>query len=554
MPTGETGHNRRGFLPLFLFLAAAVLSAYSPVFKAGYTNWDDPAYTYENASVQAVSAANLKTIFCSFKNSQYYPVSELSFLFENALFGERAVVHHAGNLLLHCLNAWLVFIFLYSFSKKRNLSFIAALLWAVHPVNVESVAWIAERKQALYAFFYLAALTAYWLNLETGDRKPYLTALALFILSLASKPAAVTFPLALLLLEAGRACHDLPKIARRTAPFFAGAALFTAISVWGQSSGGKILPAQTPALFSFYLLKALAPFNLSAIYPYWEMLAVFRTNAVLYTLPALAFTAAFIFAYRRNRPAAWGLAFFTLHILPHISLLTIGNMIAADRFLYLPAVGLIYALLETADAFTPAGRAKGAGLVLAAALAVLLGAATFERTKVWTSSLTLWADTLEKFPLEPVANINIAEVLARAGRGGEAEAHYLTILKTNPGHKDALYSLGTLYGMDGRCASALPLLERALALDPANGPGWNNLGLAQQTLGRRAEARKAFLMATAVRPDYAPAYANLAANEAAQGRCAAAKIHYQQARRLGSPASPLPANCAQSGAGGVNRR
>ncbi|PIU20614.1 MAG: hypothetical protein COT18_01355, partial [Elusimicrobia bacterium CG08_land_8_20_14_0_20_59_10] len=343
--------------------------------------------------------------------------------------------------------------------------------------------------------------------------------------------------------------HSLPEIARRTAPFFAAAAVFTAISVWGQTSGGKILPAQAPALFSFYLLKVLAPFNLSAVYPYWEMLAVFKANVILYALPALAFAAAFIFAYERNRPAAWGLAWFALHILPHVSLLTIGNMIAADRFLYLPALGLIYALFETADALTPSARAKRAGLVLAAALAVLSGAATFKRAEVWTSSLTLWADTLKKFPSELTAHLNIAEALAKAGRPGEAEAHYLAILRIDPGHKDALYSLGTLYAVGGRCALALPLLERALALDPSNGPGWNNLGLVQQALDRRAQARKAFLMATAVSPDYAKAYANLAAAEAAAGDCAAADTHYQEARRLGYPASPPPAKCGKSGAG-----
>lgn len=549
MTTGATGSNLSGRLPLFLLLAAAVLLAYRPVFRAGYTNWDDPAYTYGNASIQSVSAANLKTIFFSFKDRQYSPVSELSLLAENALFGEKAAAHHAGNLLLHCLNAWLVFVFLSAFSKKRGLAFAAALLWALHPVNVESVAWLAERKQVLYAFFYLAALTAYLRNLETGEKGLYLAALGLFAASLASKPAAVTLPLALLLLEARGGRRGLREIARRTAPFFAAAAVFTAISVWGQTSGGKILAARAPALFSFYLLKTLAPSGLSAIYPYREMLAVFKADLLLYTLPALAFAAAFIFAYKRNRPAAWGLAWFALHILPHVSLLPVGSVIAADRFLYLPAAGLIYALLEAAGALSLSARAKAAGLALAAALAVVSGAATFKRAGVWTSSLTLWTDTLEKFPSEPAAHLNLAEALAKAGRAGEAEDHYLAILKADPGHNKALYSLGTLYAVGGRCAAALPLLERALVLDPANGSGWNNLGLVQLELGRRARARKSFLMATAVRPGYAQAYANLAAAEAADGNCAAAKAHYRQARRLGSPPSAPPANCAWSGEG-----
>jgi len=550
MTTGATGQKGYGCLPLFLLLAAAVILVYSPVFKAGYTNWDDPPYTYENASVQSVSAANLKTIFCSFKNSQYYPASELSFLAENALFGENAAVHHSVNLILHCLNAWLVFTFLYAFSKKRGLAFAAACLWALHPANVESVAWIAERKQVLYAFFYLSALMLYMRNLESGGRRTYLAALGLCLASLASKPAAVTLPLALLLLEARHGNNGLMKITRRTAPFFACAALFTAIAVWGQTSGGNILPAKAVALFSFYILKVIAPAGLSAVYPYWEMLAVFKADAALYTLPALAFAAALIFAYQRNKPAAWGLAWFALHILPHVSLLTIGNMIAADRFLYLPAIGLIYALSEAAAAVATSARAKTAGLALAAALLIFSGATTFKRAGVWTSSLTLWTDTLEKFPLEPVANMNMAEALIKAGRPAEAEDHYLTVLRTDPVNRDALYNLGTLYARGGRYAAALPLLKSALAVFPENAQGWNNLGLVQRNLDHRAEARKAFLMATAVKPDYAQAYANLADLETLSGDCVAATNHFLQARRLGSPAAP-PKSCGTGGKRGV---
>jgi tetratricopeptide (TPR) repeat protein len=538
MTTGATKKSGSGFLPLALLAAAAFL-AYSPVLKADYTNWDDPAYTYENASIQSFSAANLKAIFGSIQNCQYLPVSTFSFLLENTLFGEKAAVHHAVNLLLHCLNACLAFIFLHSFSGKKKLSFAAALLWTLHPANVESVAWIAERKNVLYAFFYLAALISYQQNLLTGGRLFYAAALGLCIAAMGAKPAAVTLPLALLLLEASRGNGAIRAIALRTAPFFAAAACFTAISVWAQSASGKILPAQAPALFSFYILKTLAPVELSAMYPYNAMLNVFKARPALYALPALAFAAAFYWACKRNKRAAWGMAFFTLHILPYVSLIPVGSVIAADRFLYMPALGFIYALLEAASGLAPnSARARNILLVSAAALSLLSGAAVFQRSRVWTSDLALWTDTTGKFPLDIAANLNLAQALIKAGRPGEAAARYEIVLRHDASNVKALYNLGTLHGLAGRYAPARALLKRALALDPENGPAWNNLGLLDQNQGHRSSALKAFLTATAVDPDYAPAYVNLSAGEAGAGRCAAAQAHYLQALRLGFRDAP----------------
>ncbi|MBU2574954.1 MAG: tetratricopeptide repeat protein [Elusimicrobia bacterium] len=528
------GQGKAGFFLLCLALAGAVITAYSPVFRAGYTNWDDPAYTFENRSVQGVSPANLKAIFTDFGMANYNPLTGLSFAVENAVFGERALTHHAVNLILHALNAALVFALLSLLFAKKRLAFAAALIWALHPANVESAAWIAERKNLLYAFFYLAALIAYWRHLEARGRKYYFFALGLFILALGSKAAAVTLPLALLLIEAFRGAPGPAAAAKRTAPFFAAALLFTALAVMAQSSGGRILTARGPALLSFYLLKAVLPCGLSAVYPYEEMLSAFKAGALLYLLPALTFIAVFWAACRNNRPAAWGLAFFAVHILPFISLIPVGGIIAADRYLYLPAIGLIWALLSIAQAALPSSPpARNLAFAAVAALALIAGTATLERTKVWTSSLTLWTDTLDKFPDDRTANLNMAHALLEQGGRQRAAEHYLKVLRADPAHADALYNLGTLYGLTGRYKEALDLLGKAVSVNPKNELAWNSLGLVFQGQKLHKDAQKAFKMATAANPSYAPAYANLAETEAALGDCRAARAHYSAALSLG---------------------
>lgn len=540
----NAGRGNAGFLFLCLALAGAVLASYSPVFRAGYTNWDDPSYTFHNRSVQELSAANLKAIFTDVSLANYHPLTVLSFAADNALFGERAGAHHAVNLLLHALNAALVFALLTLLSGARLPAFAAALIWALHPANVESVAWIAERKNLLYSFFYLAALIAYMRHLADGGRGRYLAALALFLLALCSKAAAVTLPLALLLAEAHSGEKLTADSLKRTLPFFAAAALFTALAVAVQSSGGRILTARAPALLSFYLLKAVLPINLSAVYPYGELLAAFKNSQLFYLLPALAFAALF-WAVRRRRDAAWGLAFFAVHLLPFISLIPVGGIIAADRYLYLPAIGLVWALLSLARALLPASPAgRNLALAGAAALALAAGAATLERARVWTSSMALWTDTLAKFPQDITANLNMGHALLERGDRRQAIEYYLKVLGREPAQAEALYNLGTLYGVDGRDKEALDLLGRAVSANPGNALAWNNLGLVLYGQKLRGDAQKAFNMSAAADPSYAPAYANLAEIEADLGDCPAARKHYSEALALGFPPAAAPMkNC-----------
>ncbi len=503
---------RRRALLLFLLLTP-LFSVYRPILRAGYTNWDDPDYTINNPLVRDFTLHNLAHAFSAPRLVNYIPLTDLSLAVDSAVFGEKATTHHAVNLLFHAFNAVLVFLLLAALLGSDLAALGGALLWALHPVNVESAAWIAERKNLLYAFFYLAALLAY-LRLKTGWNRTALVSV-LFLLSLLSKASAVTLPLALLALDwrFGRAL-DRNNLLEKGAML--GAALvFTLLTAAAQGGNGALLPAPFPGLFSFYLEKAFWPAGLSALYPYAETLASLKRHAALYALPALAFGAALTWTVKKEKTAAFGLLFFLVNIMPFALLVPIGPSLGADRYLYLALAGLIIAIFSAGAPLAAGkyGRAGAAGLCLACVCAA--GTLTAARLKTWQSSETLWSDVLAKYPRAEVANQNMAQALLEKGDWPRAQEYLERALAAGPANAEALYNLGTALARSGHYAQALPLLERSILINPDLAQAWNNLGLVFLRLDRRAEAVKAFLMASEIDPSFAPAKVNLSAARAA---------------------------------------
>lgn len=495
-------------------LLLALLAVYYPALRAGYTAWDDPAYTFEAPLSKHFTARGAAAAFTAFRVGHYHPLTDVAMGAEAAVFGEKAAVRHAGSLLLHGVNAVLLFLLLSGLLGSPLAALAGALLWALLPVHVEAAAWIAERKTLLYACFSLGALLCYLKRLRGGRAGWLWGAAGLFALSLLSKATAVTLPLFMLALDWRFARPLDRKNLIEKAWFFALAGAFTLAAAAAQGGQGELLAGNFPALFSFYLAKTLWPAGLSALYPYRETLAALRLHPLLWSLPAAAFAAALTWAVKKEKDAALGLLFFLVGILPFALIVPTGPALAADRYLYLPAAGLVLAACALALRL-PAGRWRSPALAALFLAAVLPAAAlTRARVTVWLSGETLWEDAVKKYPRSEVANQNLAEALLEKGDWPRAGAHLKLALEANPDNQEALYNLGSALARAGRPAEALPPLERALRLNPANAPAWNNLGLALTRLDRRGEAEKAFLMALAVDPGYAPALANLAAARA----------------------------------------
>ncbi|MBI5743876.1 MAG: tetratricopeptide repeat protein [Elusimicrobia bacterium] len=503
---------RRRLLLLTLLLLP-VTAVYLPVFEAGYTNWDDPYLTYNNPLVKDLGSAELARAFTAPRLGNYHPLADLSLALESAALGERAAVHHAGNLLLHLANSALVFLLLAALLGADLPALAGALLWALHPAQAESAAWLAERKNLLYAFFYFSALLAY-LRARAGGRRTALTA-GLFLAALFSKGTAVTLPLALLALDwkEGRPLDRANLLEKAGLLALAGA--FTAVAAAAQAARGTLLPASFTGLFSFYAMKAAWPAGLSALYPYKATLAAIKAAPLRYSLPAAIFAGALGLAVRRGaRTAAFGLLFFFVNILPFTLLIPIGPALAADRYLYLPLAGLAAALLAAlAPAWRSARPVKLAAGCLLAALIFAEAALAAGRVKIWRSSETLWNSVLAASPSDEIANLNLAQALLERGDLARALPRLQAALEANPSNADALYNLGTALARAGRPAEALAPLRKAAFLKPESAPAWNNRGLASLAAGRRAEAHKAFLMALETDPAYAPARGNLAALE-----------------------------------------
>lgn len=508
-------------MPLFLLAAAA----YYPALKAGYLNWDDTDCVIGNPLAKNFSAAGLKEVFTQPRSTNYHPLTDISLGAESAAFGEHAPAHHAGSLLLHALNALLLFLIIFSLMGNPWAAFCAALLWAVHPAQAESVCWLSERKNLLYSFFYFAAVLAYLRHARAPGRFTLPAVFGLFLASLLSKASAVTFPFALLLLDVYLKKPFNRRSLAEKAAFFLVAGAFTAVSSVAQAQNGHILTASPVPLFSFYILKTIWPFNLSALYPYAETAKLFASHRILYLAPATAFAAVLWTALKKNQLAAFGLFFFLFNLLPFLLLVPVGPSLAADRYLYMPLAGLVIA---AAAGMRAAGTSRriGKSLILASlAVCLAFSIATASRASVWNSSMSFWMDLAGRYPDNEVVLLNLADANLTAGRPDKAEALFSVILRTSPRNHKALYDLGTLYALTGRYSAAETLLKQALILKPDNAPAWNNLGRVQLKLGRTKEAVKAFLVSTAVDPGYAPAYGNLSEAETALGMTAEADQH-----------------------------
>jgi hypothetical protein len=363
-----------------LLLAIACLVVFAPAYTAGIINWDDDIYLRVPVS-QRVSPAILDT----YVMGNYHPLTIFTYAIEQQAFGRKPIVLHATNVALHAVTAILVFMLLQQLTASSFPAFAGALLWAIHPLRVESVVWISERKDVLCGLFYVAALIAY-------VRNRYWLTFALFILALLSKGTAVSLPVVLLLIDfvERRRVKWIEKV-----PFFALSVLFGAIGFFGQRATGSAVERAGVTFSSiekmalscrailFYLGKVLLPINLSAFYP-WP-----KTVVSADWLAVLLVVVIGLIAVRLGRPFAFAFLFFLATIAVTLPQFPFGWTMTADRYTYIPSIGVAYlVVLAVKPRFWP----------VIALIAALLGAAAFQRARVWHDSVSLWTSVIDLDP------------------------------------------------------------------------------------------------------------------------------------------------------------
>lgn len=484
--------------------------AMSPCLNNGFINWDETRYITRNPKIQFLSAGSVAKLFSEPDLGMYAPLTSLSYALDYRAAGLTPKRYHTTNLLLHLADTALVLFLARLLLAGVYAPFAVALLFGIHPAHVESVAWAAERKDVLYAFFYLASFILYLLR--TGRAWAYPLSLLLFLCALLSKPMAVTLPLVLLLADYLKEGELRLRQLKDKAPYFILAALFSAIQLapgGGQPAwywpGRVISPLYN---LGFYIYTLLWPFNLSAMY-----VTAPGGKAGLYAIAAIAAVLVLLLVrfFRKDREIVFGAAFFATVLLPVLQFLPFGPIISADHYTYVSSIGF-FLLLAVAGrrAWAAAGPRGRAGLGACAVIAAFtLTAAARARCAVWENGITLWRDTLEKQPAAAPALVNLCGAYLQYDLKPEARACLRRAIETYPEDKNSYYNLGFLEAGEGDLTAAESLFLKTIELEPCHAPALSSLGNIRLVEGRGAEAGKYYRRALACDKDYSPARQNL---------------------------------------------
>ena len=507
--------KRRNADPLFaVLLFLGTLTVYSPTLKNGFVNYDDPAYVTENPQVmQGLTLDSVKWAFRSTAEANWHPLSWISHMLDVRWFGLRPEGHHAQSIFWHAVNVVLLFILLAKATGFAGRSAVVAGLFAVHPLNVEAVAWVAERKTVLCTFFFLLTLAAYgWYAKRPGVGRYALVAF-LFAMSLMSKPTAITLPLVLLLIDFWplerfpRA--SLSRLVTEKIPLFLMSIASAAITIYAQRVGGAVgLMAALPpgmrvknAIYSYFLYieKAIYPSNLAVFHPHPEgTLEIRKVLASAVVLIAIT-TLFWILRSRRYLVAGWG--WFLVSLVPMIGIVQVGRQGWADRYAYVPLWGLFVIGVWLASEGAARISLSRTGQV-AIATAVLLGysAATYIQIGYWKNSYSLFSHAIQVTNANSIAEGNLGSALMEMGRPDLAVAHLQRALQITPSMAIAHYDLGTLLHHANQLPEARQ--EYQLAVKYASdqreaAQAHNNLGVLFNQLGEKDEALAQFNQAIA---------------------------------------------------------
>ncbi len=491
---------------LFIILAYASILSFYPALSADFLNLDDTAMLTNNKYVTSLSFENIKNIFTHYHYRLYHPIVTLSYAIEYFFIQYDPFFFHLTNLIIHLLNTFILFFILRKITKNFAVSYIVAALFAVHPLHVETVAWISSRKDLLYALFYLLSILCYVnINESNSKIKMYCGALLCFVLSCMSKPMAVTLPVILVLIDYYIGYFTFQQI-KKYIPFVLIASLFVLITIYGYYSPAEthLLTPYTKTInilnahynILFYIYKTIIPVNLSCLYPLFynpythPPLHIMYSPAVLYSLFLFVFL-----SLKLNKKIFFGFLFFIITILPSSGVLPTGVAPVADRYAYIPVIGLFYIFAEFAFFIYSKVLNKKLFLVSGIAVIITLSFLSYFRTIMWHDTKTIVADAIEKYPQtahhayvvrgielksenklkeseldfkkalsifknSTYAVFNMAHIAHIEKKYAEAKKGYTQIPPDSPDYISAVINLSLVLNDEGHTAKAIRLLER----------------------------------------------------------------------------------------------
>ncbi|HWM92765.1 MAG TPA: glycosyltransferase family 39 protein [Thermoanaerobaculia bacterium] len=477
-----------------VLLAILTLGAFLPVLTHGFLRYDDPLYVTRNPHVQAgLTWEGIGWALTANVASNWHPLTLLSHMADCELFGMDPLGHHLTSLLLHTANVLLLFEVLRRMTGSTWRSAAVAALFALHPTHVESVAWIAERKDVLSGLFWILTMGAWARYARQPSRRRYAVVALTLTLGLLSKPMAVTLPFVLLLLDVWPLARkeSLFYRVKEKLPLFGLAAASSVVTLVAQSgpiaSAGEfpvhLRLANAVLSYVSYLGKTLLPRGLAVFYPMPAEFPFWKVMGAVLLLAAL--TALAVLAYRRKPFVTVGWLWYLGTLVPVIGLVQVGGQAMADRYTYLPSIGLFLIVCWMLPGLI--GQGKSAVLGVAVVLALAVG--TRLQLRHWTDNEALFRHAVAVTERNFLAHLHLAQILAERGERGPALEHFRTSLAIRPGMWQTHASLGNYLRRWGRPAEALPHLQMAVRLRPRAASLRRNLALALEDLGRTGEAR-----------------------------------------------------------------
>lgn len=521
----ESHTGRESFLVLspkvfgaLAIILIATLLCYLPVFDNGFVNWDDDKYIYDNPLIRDL---NFKAFFSQYVMGHYHPFVITTYALIYKVFGLNPDAYHGISLLFHLSNTILVFLVFRALSERKEVAFIVSLLFGIHPLHVESVAWASELKDVMYVFFFLMALLQYLLYLRRGLMvRHYLWAVFFFLCSVLSKASGITLVAVLLLTDFYTRRPFTKKVWLEKIPFLAGAVAFGWVSYLAQAQVGATevihFPFSQRVVFAAYgyvtyIQKLIFPAGLSAFYPYpidegQSMPGIF----FLYPLLVILIVGLTAYSLKSNRRMFYGIGFFSITAFLTLQLLPAGTAVMADRYAYLPSLGIFFIMAHIVLYIKTRWNAVIISAAVLAAMALAYSFTTHRQVALWKDSITLWTDVIRQWSQTPLGykNRGVARMELNDLKGGISDLNQAIAL--DPNQSDFYNAIGAALEKINNYPEAINNFDKAIQLRPDFQEALYNRGIAKGKMNDHAGAINDFNQAISLNPSDAFSYFNRA--------------------------------------------
>ncbi|MDA8242332.1 MAG: tetratricopeptide repeat protein [Nitrospiraceae bacterium] len=541
-----------------LFLLAVTLAIFWQVGGHDFVDYDDGRYITENPAVASgLTPEGLKWAFTTGHAGNWHPLTWVSHMLDVSLYGLNPRGHHLTNVVFHAANAILLFLLLNGLTGTYWQSSFVAALFALHPLHVESVAWVAERKDVLSTLFWMLTLTLYVRYVEKPGRLRYLLTLSAFVLGLMSKPMLVTLPFTLFLLDywplgrfssiregssllSGQKNVFTPLIIEKI-PFIAFSFASSLVTIYVQYKGGAVSSLDTVPFFSRiinalaayvgYMGKMFWPLHLAVIYPLPSTESIMKGVSAGLVLAVLSF--ATVRLARKHPYLLMGWLWYLGTLVPVIGLVQVGRQSMADRYTYVPLIGLFIMIAWGAPIIMGQDRHRRLVLSTLGVLTLLACAAiTWQQLGYWRNSITLFSHAIESVPDNDIAHVRLGYALARRGRPDEAISQYTEALRIRPRDAEAHFNMGFTLMQQGKVAEAIDQYWEVLKVDPDHEGAHINMGNALAEQGRLHDALYQYTEALRVNADNAETHFSMGLVLATQGDLEKGIMHFSEALRI----------------------